>query len=126
MSTKGPKGSQFEANRRRYWSNRSEVIDVFRDTFGPTDLAVIFKREATRESKVLVIEAKENGYLPPKHRKKLEEFLDHKPENVELRIEFLRNLEKSRGHSNTTYTTLKSHDDFERHAMKINRLRKSE
>jgi len=116
----------FEANRRKYWSNRADVIDVYRDTYGPTDLAVIFKQSSSRENKILAIEVKESGNLKHDHHSRLEDFLINKPDNVELRIEFLSDLEKSRGNSNTTYTTIKTLDDLDRHTEKVKRLRDNE
>ena len=124
MSDKGRRGMLFEANRRKYWSNRSDVIDVYRDTYGSTDLAVIFKKLAGRENKILAIEAKENGNLKHKHHRRLEDFLTNKPDNVELRIEFLKDMDKSRGNSNTTYTTIDTIDDFDRHEEKVDGFRK--
>ena len=126
MNDTGRKGMLFEANRRKYWSNRADVIDVYRDTYGSTDLAVIFKKSANRENKILAIEAKENGNLKHKHHSRLESFLVNKPDNVELRIEFLKDMDKSRGNTNTTYTTIETIDDFDRHEEKVKRLRKED
>lgn len=113
------KGKQFESRRRWYWNSRSDVLDVHSDTFGPTDLAVIFKRNSSRETKVLVIEIKTNGRLNPKERDELREFLGYKPDSVGLRIEYLRELTGGRGHGNVTYTDLKTADDINRHREKI-------
>lgn len=120
------RGDLFEKNRREYWNNRSDTIDVFRDTYGPTDLAVIFKRNASRENKILLIEAKLNGYLSPQHQEKLQRLLRYKPESVELRIEFLRDSHGLCGRRNTTYTTIKSFDDVDRHTEKVRGLRDEE
>ena len=122
----GRKGRQFEANRRRYWGSRTDVLDVFRDTYGPTDLAVIFKQRANRNSKVLLVQAKVNGKLKTKGRLELENFLIHKPEGVELRVEFLRDMNKSLGHTNTTYTSIKTVNHLDEHARKVKRLRDKE
>lgn len=108
----------FEANRRRYWNGRSDTIDVFRDTYGPTDLAVVFKRTASREFKMLLVQAKLYGELGD-DQQRLEEFLEQKPETVELRIEFLEDRDKSCGHTNTTYTKIRTVDDLDRHTRKI-------
>jgi len=112
----------FEANRRRYWNGRSDTIDVFRDTYGPTDLAVVFKRTASREFKILLVQAKLYGELGC-DRQRLKDFLDRKPKTVELRIEFLEYKDKSCGHTNTTHTKIRTADDLDRHAKKLSKLR---
>ena len=120
------RGDHFEKNRREYWNKRSDTIDVFRDTYGSTDLAVIFKRNASRENKILLIEAKLNGYLSPQHREKLERLLQHKPKSVELRVEFLRDSKGLCGTRNTTYTCIKSVGDIDRHREKVRKFRAKE
>jgi hypothetical protein len=107
----------FEANRRRYWNGRSDTIDVFRDTYGPTDLAVVFERATSREFKILLVQAKLYGELGC-DRQRLKEFLNPKPETVELRIEYLEDKNKSCGHTNTTHTKIRTADDLDRHAEK--------
>lgn len=119
MESNFEKGKRFESRRRWYWNSRSDVLDVHSDTFGPTDLAVIFKRNSSRETKVLVIEIKSNGRLAPKERDELREFIGHKPDSVGLRIEYLRDSNGGRGQGNVTYTDLKTADDISRHAEKI-------
>lgn len=113
------KGKRFESRRRWYWNSRSDVLDVHSDTFGPTDLAVVFKRNSSREAKVLVIEIKSNGRLTPKERDELREFLGYKPDSVGLRIEYLRDPNNGHGNGNVTYTDLKTADDISRHREKI-------
>jgi len=119
MKSNFEKGKLFESRRRYYWNGRSDVLDVHSDTYGPTDLGVIFKQYVDREAKVLVIEMKTNGYLDPEERSDLKEFLDYKPDEVGLRIEYLKDPDGGHGQSNTTYTELKTPDDIDRHMEKI-------
>jgi hypothetical protein len=119
MKTSFQKGKELESRRRYYWNGRSDVLDVHSDTYGPTDLAVIFKQYANRETPVLVVEVKMNGYLETEERHNLKEFLDYKPDAVGLRIEYLKDPDGGYGQGNTTYTELKTPDDVDRHREKI-------
>ena len=119
MKSNFEKGKLFESRRRYYWNSRSDVLDVHSDTYGPTDLGVIFKQYVDREVKVLVIEIKTNGYLDPEERHNLNTFLDYKPDAVGLRIEYLKDPDGGYGQGNTTYTELKTPDDVDRHSEKI-------
>lgn len=119
MKTNFEKGREFEARRRYYWNDRSDVLDVHSDTYGPTDLAIIFKKYSSIETKVLVIQAKTNGYLSPEERSDLQEFLSYKPDSVGFRVEYLRDSDGGYGHGNTTYTKIETPDDIDRHAEKI-------
>lgn len=114
-------GELFEKNRREYWNNRSDVLDVHRDTHGKTDLAV-FKNNG----QIYVIECKRNGIIGSKDIEELEKMIKETPDNVEVRIEYLEDLGKSNGHSNTTWTRLKSVESLKRHKDKINRIRRKQ
>ena len=102
------KGREFESRRRYYWNSRSDVLDVHSDTFGPTDLAVVFKQHVGRDTKILVIEIKTDGYLNPDERDDLKNFLTHKPDAVGLRVEYLRDADGGYGRNNTQYLTMLS------------------
>jgi len=112
-------GELFEKNRREYWSNRSDVLDVHRDTHGKSDLAV-FKDNG----QIYMIEIKRNGIIGSKDIKELKQLIKETPDNVEVRIEYLEDLGKSNGHSNTTWTRLKSVESLQRHKDKVNRKRR--
>jgi hypothetical protein len=116
------KGKHFEKNRREYWNNRPDTIDVFRDTYGPTDLAVIFKQNVSWDWNVLLIEIKANGRISSQHRERLERLLERKPETVALRIEFREDIDGHYGHGNTTYTRIEKVNDFDKHNNKIKKL----
>jgi len=112
-------GELFEKNRREYWSNRSDVLDVHRDTHGKSDLAV-FKDNG----QIYLIEIKRNGILGSKDINELRELIKQTADNVEVRVEYLEDLGKSNGHTNTTYTRLQSVESLQRHKDKINRKRR--
>jgi hypothetical protein len=114
-------GELFEKNRREYWSNRSDVLDVHRDTHGKSDLAV-FKDNG----QIYLIEIKRNGILGSKDIKELKELIKETPDNVEVRVEYLEDLGKSNGHSNTTWTRLKSVESIQRHKDKVNKKRREQ
>ena len=114
-------GELFEKNRREYWSSRSDVLDVHRDTHGKSDLAV-FKDNG----QIYLIEIKRNGILGSKDIKELKELIQETPENVEVRVEYLEDLGKSNGHSNTTWTRLKSVESIQRHKDKVNKKRREQ
>lgn len=114
-------GELFEKNRREYWSNRSDVLDVHRDTHGKSDLAV-FKDNG----QIYLIEIKRNGILGSKDVKELTELIKETPDNVEVRVEYLEDLGKSNGHSNTTWTRLKSVESIQRHKDKVNKKRREQ
>jgi len=114
-------GELFEKNRREYWSNRSDVLDVHRDTHGKSDLAV-FKNNG----QIYMIEIKRNGILGSKDVKELKELIRETPDNVEVRVEYLEDLGKSNGHTNTTYTRLKSVESIQKHKDKVNRKRREQ
>jgi len=114
-NTNKEKGELFEKNRREYWNNRSDVLDVFRDTHGKADLSVI-----KDNGQIYLIEMKRNGILHSKDVEELKELIKETPDNVEVRIEYLEDLGKSNGHSNTTYTRLTSISAIQRHKDKIN------
>lgn len=114
-------GELFEKNRREYWSNRSDVLDVHRDTHGKSDLAV-FKDNG----QIYMIEIKRNGILGSKDVEELKTLIRETPDNVEVRVEYLEDLGKSNGHTNTTYTRLQSIDSIQRHKDKINRKRREQ
>jgi len=114
-------GELFEKNRREYWSNRSDVLDVHRDTHGKSDLAV-FKDNG----QIYLIEIKRNGILGSKDVDELKELIQETPDNVEVRVEYLEDLGKSNGHSNTTYTRLKSVESIQKHKDKVNRKRREQ
>jgi len=114
-------GELFEKNRREYWSNRSDVLDVHRDTHGKSDLAV-FKDNG----QIYLIEIKRNGILGSKDIKELKELIQETPDNVEVRVEYLEDLGKRNGHSNTTWTRLKSVESLQRHKDKINKKRREQ
>jgi len=114
-------GELFEKNRREYWSNRSDVIDVHRDTHGKSDLAV-FKDNG----QIYLIEIKRNGIIGSKDIKELKELIQETPDNVEVRVEYLEDLGKSNGHSNTTWTRLKSVESLQRHKDKVNKKRREQ
>lgn len=123
MSKKSNKelGELFEKNRREYWSNRSDVLDVHRDTHGKTDLAV-FKDNG----EIYVIEIKRNGILGSKDVKELKEMIKETPDNVTVMVEFLEDLGKSNGNTNTTRTRLKSVESIQYHKDKVNRKRREQ
>jgi hypothetical protein len=112
------KGDLFEKNRREYWNNRSDVLDVFRDTHGKADLSVV-----KNNGQIYLIEIKKNGVLAQKDIEELEELITETPDNVEVRVEFLEDLGKSNGHTNTSYTRLKSVESIKRHKDKISSIR---
>jgi|APHM01.1.fsa_nt_gi hypothetical protein len=112
------KGDLFEKNRREYWNNRSDVLDVFRDTHGKADLSVV-----KNNGQIYLIEIKKNGVLAQKDIEELEELITETPDNVEVRVEFLEDLGKSNGHTNTSYTRLKSVESIKRHKDKISNIR---
>jgi len=114
-------GELFEKNRREYWSNRSDVLDVHRDTHGKSDLAV-FKDNG----QIYLIEQKRNGIIGSKDIEELKQLIKQTADNVEVRIEYLEDLGKSNGHTNTTYTRLKSVESLKRHKDKINRKRREQ
>jgi len=114
-------GDLFEKNRREYWSNRSDVLEVHRDTHGKSDLAV-FKDNR----QIYLIEQKRNGILGSKDIEELRELIKETPENVEVRVEYLEDLGKSNGHSNTTWTRLKSVESIQRHKDKVNKKRREQ
>ena len=114
-------GELFEKNRREYWNNRSDVLDVHRDTHGKSDLAV-FKNNG----QIYLIEIKRNGILASKDVKELKELIKQTPENVTVMVEFLEDLGKSNGNSNTTRTRLKSVESIQRHKDKVNRKRRKQ
>jgi len=123
MSDKSNKelGDLFEKNRREYWSNRSDVLEVHRDTHGKSDLAV-FKDNG----QIYLIEQKRNGILGSKDIEELRELIKETPENVEVRVEYLEDLGKSNGRTNTTWTRLKSVESLKRHKDKINKKRREQ
>lgn len=112
-------GELFEKNRREHWNNRSDVLDIHRDTHGKSDLAV-FKDNG----QIYLIECKRNGIIGSKDMEELKTLIKETPENVEVRIEYLEDLGKSNGHSNTTYTRLKSVESLQRHKDKVNKKRR--
>lgn len=114
-------GELFEKNRREYWNNRSDVLDVHRDTHGKSDLAV-FKDNG----QIYLIEIKRNGILGSKDVAELKELIQETPDNVEVRVEYLEDLGKSNGHTNTTWTRLKSVESIQRHKDKINKKRREQ
>jgi len=114
-------GELFEKNRREYWSNRSDVLDVHRDTHGKSDLAV-FKDNG----QIYLIEIKRNGILGSKDVAELKELIQETADNVEVRVEYLEDLGKSNGHSNTTWTRLKSVESIQRHKDKVNKKRREQ
>lgn len=120
-TTNKEKGDLFEKNRREYWNNRSDVLDVFRDTHGKADLSVV-----KDNGQIYLIEIKRNGILHSKDVKELEELIKETPDNVEVRVEYLEDLGKSNGHSNTTWTRLKSVESIQRHKDKINEKRREQ
>lgn len=114
-------GELFEKNRREYWNKRSDVLDVHRDTHGKSDLAV-FKDNG----QIYMIEIKRNGILGSKDVRELKELIRKTPDNVEVRVEYLEDLGKSNGHTNTTYTRLKSVESIKKHKDKVNRKRREQ
>jgi len=114
-------GELFEKNRREYWSNRSDVLDVHRDTHGKSDLAV-FKDNG----QIYLIEQKRNGIIGSKDIEELKQLIKETADNVEVRIEYLEDLGKSNGHTNTTYTRLKSVESIQYHKDKVNRKRREQ
>jgi hypothetical protein len=122
MYDETPKWKQLEKNRRRYWKTQHGVLDVFSDTYGPTDLAVVFSQNVKREHKTLLVEIKTNGYLKMDEREELAEILAVKPDNTEVRVEFLKDPNGLCGRRNTTHTKLRTYADIDRHVEKVKSL----
>lgn len=108
------KGEQFEKNVREYYSNRSDVLEVFRDTYGKTDIAVIFK------DRVYLIECKETGILSSKEQEQLVKLSKETEDNFKVRVRYLEDSSKSKGISNSSYTKIRGYRDIERHKVKLN------
>lgn len=95
------RGFQFEKNRREYYAHIRNTIDVARDTYGLFDLFAIFSDEAR------LISMRCSGRLTSDERSELAEKIPKLDEVYGVRIEFLRDLSKSNGNTNTTHTILK-------------------
>lgn len=95
------RGLQFEKNRREYYAHKRNIVDVFRDTYGLFDVCAIFSDEAR------LVSMRCNGRLTSDERSEYAERIPNLDDTYGVRIEFLRDLSKSNGNTNTTYTIIK-------------------
>ena len=110
------RGRNLERNVRRHYSKRSDVLEVFRDTYGKTDVCVVFK------DKIYLIECKSRGYVNPKEREELIELAKKTPDNVKVFIYYLEDPKKSAGWTNKTKTQIKQEKpekSMQRHQEKV-------
>lgn len=118
------KGKQFEKKIREYFSNRSDTEEVFRDSYGTTDICVVF------ENKIYLIEAKagDKPYLKEKEKEGLKNLAKSVPENAKIWVYCRKDPSKSCGKSNWMRTWIKKEDpegSLERYRRKWQKSREN-